>query len=269
MKFNWIPFSPYIGKLAKFALPKEIVLPIFQTKIKGKKWIVGSGNLEFLLGSWEYDKRILFEKTITPSSVVYDIGAHAGFYTLLASELVGMGGSVISFEPVPQNLHYLKKHIELNRCQNVTIIDAAVSDKEGFLNFILGPTSTTGHVTGENQNDSPLINIKSPSKNELEIIKSRNANQITVKTVRIDDLVGIQRLPKPDFIKMDIEGAEVLALRGAKSTLERFHPSIFLSTHGETEQKFCIEFLSSLNYQVEPLIAGNSFLSDELFARVY
>ena len=68
-----------------------------QGKIRGKKWVVGSGNHGYWLGWYEYDKRILFEKTVTKQSIVFDIGAHVGFYTLLASELVGPGGKVYAF----------------------------------------------------------------------------------------------------------------------------------------------------------------------------
>ena len=55
-------------------------------------------------------------KTITPGAVVYDIGAHVSFYTLLAARLVSPGGKVVAFEPVPQNIYYLKEHLRLNRC---------------------------------------------------------------------------------------------------------------------------------------------------------
>ena len=71
---------------------------ILQGKLRGKKWIVGSGNHAYWLGSHEYKKRILFEKVIRQGSIVFDIGAHVGFYTLLASVLVGTKGKVFAFD---------------------------------------------------------------------------------------------------------------------------------------------------------------------------
>ena len=112
MKFSLIPYKPQIGKFLKMILPSNMKVPILQGRLRGKKWIIGSSNVECALGSYEYEKVKLFEKNIQKSSVVYDIGAHVGFYTLLASELVGDMGKVIAFEPVPLNLKYLKKHLE-------------------------------------------------------------------------------------------------------------------------------------------------------------
>ena len=120
--FSLIPYKPQIGKLLKIILPRNMIVPILQGRLRGKKWVIGSGNIEYALGSYEYGKRILFEKMVSKSSVVYDIGAHVGFYALLASELVGEGGKVIAFEPVPRNLKYLKKHLEINKCTNVIVI---------------------------------------------------------------------------------------------------------------------------------------------------
>lgn len=89
MKFSWISFATQIGKLLKIILPNDIIVPILQGRLRGKKWIIGSNNVECALGSYEYEKRILLEKMISKSSIVYNIGAHVSFYTLLASELVG------------------------------------------------------------------------------------------------------------------------------------------------------------------------------------
>ena len=91
MNFSWVPCATHVGKLLKMILPKGMIVPILQGRSRGKKWIIGFGNMEYWLGSFEYEKRILFEKEVSKSSVVYDIGAHVGFYTLLASELVGGG----------------------------------------------------------------------------------------------------------------------------------------------------------------------------------
>ena len=99
MNFSAIPFKTLYGKILRLPLrliPKNMKLPILQGKLRGEKWIVGSSNHGCWLGSYEYKQRILFEKTIIRGSVIFDIGAHVGFYTLLASKLVGPKGKVFA-----------------------------------------------------------------------------------------------------------------------------------------------------------------------------
>lgn len=108
--------------LIKKIIPKQAIVPILQGKLRGKRWIVCSYGPSCWLGIYEYEKRVLFEKLVKRGDIVFDIGAHVGFYTLLASELVGKNGKVLAFEPLPRNLSYLKRHLKLNNCQNVEIL---------------------------------------------------------------------------------------------------------------------------------------------------
>jgi len=240
MKFSWIPFESEIGELLKKILPKETVVPILGGRLKGKKWIVGSGVVEYALGSFEYETIKLFEKVVQNGSVVYDIGAHVGFYTLLASELVDENGKVIAFEPVSRNLWHLKKHLEMNNCANVIVIEAAVSDKGGVSSFNEGSDSSTGHL-------------------------SKDGN-LKVATVSIDELVTTGKIPPPNYMKIDVEGAEFLVLKGAKLTLTRYSPKIFLATHGRRLHTDCINFLVSLRYRLKPIVGNNLHITDKIFA---
>ena len=240
MNFSWVPCKPQIGRSLKMVLPNNLILPILQGKSRGKRWIIGSSNLECVLGSYEYEKARLFERRVRDSSVVYDIGAHVGFYTLLASELVSAAGKVIAFEPVPRNLKYLKKHLEINHCTNVIIIEAAVSDKSGSSLFSEGSKSSTGYL-------------------------SQDGN-LNVRTVAIDDLVMSGEIAPPDHIKIDVEGAELLVLKGAEFTLSSYAPELFLSTHSPKLHIDCCNLLSSLNYELKPIVGSDLYNSSELFA---
>ena len=100
------------GKLIRLPLkliPAKSIVPILQGELKGYKWIKGSSINGCWLGSYEFEKQVLFGNVIKRGMVVYDIGANVGFYTLLASKLAGDTGRVYSFEPFPGNIEYLKK----------------------------------------------------------------------------------------------------------------------------------------------------------------
>jgi FkbM family methyltransferase len=162
---------------------------------------------------------------------VYDIGAHVGFYTLLASKLVGVRGRVIAFEPLPRNLYFLKEHLRLNGCSNVTVIAAAVGDTPGVIGFEEEPSSSMGRVS--------------------------SAGNLRVSMVTLDDLTGKGDIPPPNYVKIDIEGAEMKALDGARRLFTEFRPTIFLSTHGTQEHSDCCEFLRSHGYELRPIGADS------------
>jgi FkbM family methyltransferase len=211
-----------------------------QGRLKGKKWIVGSSDHGCWLGSYEMEKQLLFERTITEGSTVFDLGGHVGFYTLLASELVGPTGKVFVFEPVPRNLFYLKEHLRLNHASNVTVIEAAVSEKGGVASFDEGPSSSMGHLA--------------------------STGVLQVKTFALDELFFSGEIPAPDCMKLDIEGAEFSALLGAKSILEASHPTIFLATHGSEVHQECCCLLSVIGYQLQPIDGMSLEQSSEILA---
>ena len=126
------------GKLLRLPLrliPASTCLPILRGPSRGRRWIVGSSNHGYWLGSYEYEQRSVFEKYIGVEDVVFDMGAHVGFYTLVASAIVGSRGQVVAFEPLPENLSYLREHLTMNHIDNVTVIDKAVTDHTRFGKF--------------------------------------------------------------------------------------------------------------------------------------
>lgn len=243
MNLSGISDKSLLGKVVRFPLrliPPQTVLPVLQGRLKGRKWIAGSSNHGCWLGSYEYAKRIVFERSVRENSIVFDIGAHVGFYTLLASVLVGSRGRVFAFEPLPANLFYLKEHLRLNNIDNVTVVEAAVSGEGGTASFDEGPSSSMGHI--------------SPN------------GRLQVETVSIDELVAKSELPVPDYIKIDIEGAEAVALSGAKSVLAQSHPTIFLATHGNRVHQECCCLLRSLNYKLQTIDGMSLESSTEILA---
>jgi FkbM family methyltransferase len=158
-----------------------MVVPILRGKLRGKRWVVGSGIHRCWLGFYEYEKQQVIAREVRPGSVFYDVGAHVSFYTLLASSLVGHG-KVFAFEPVPRNVAFLRKHLALNRVSNVEVLEVAVSDTHGRARFQIEPTGFMGHLSNE--------------------------GGIGVLTTTLDSLIQEGRILPPSYIKMDIEGAE-------------------------------------------------------------
>jgi FkbM family methyltransferase len=202
------------------------VLPILRGPLRGFRWLVATRS-SFLFGTYEPTQTRLFEELVKPGDVVYDIGAHFGYYTLLSSKLVGDRGRIIAFEPSPANLARLYRHIELNDRDNVQVLELAVSDHEGTAHFETRTGSGVGHLA----DDGPL-------------------------EVKLTTLDSLTQLPLPQVMKIDVEGAEVGVLNGAKALFSKTKPVIFLSLHGDDLKKTCLELLSEYGYtfrQIEPM----------------
>ncbi|OHA70172.1 MAG: hypothetical protein A3F15_00330 [Candidatus Wildermuthbacteria bacterium RIFCSPHIGHO2_12_FULL_40_12] len=150
----------------------------------------------------------LFKKTVKNGDVVVDLGANIGYFSLLASRLTGSQGKVFSFEPEPKNYNYLKKNIELNNYNHAQPFQKAVSDKNGTTKLFICDYDT-GHHTINKQDG-----IQAYSRGR--IVKERS---IDIETVALDNFLK-ERTNRVDVIKMDVEGAEMLALSGMDRVLK-------------------------------------------------
>lgn len=234
INFSGIPARSVIGKILRLPLrllPPGTVLPVLQGKLKGKKWLADAGSHGFWLGSYEFHKQRVFSEMVKPDRVVYDVGANVGFYTILASVLVGPRGRVISFEPLPRNLAYLRGHVALNRCSNVTVVEAAVGEASGPGLFKEVPNPSAGHIVVD--------------------------EGFPIQVVSLDDLVARGTVPPPDYMKIDVEGAELLALMGARRVLIEHRPTVFLAVHGTSLKERCWEFLSTLGFDLRIMSEGS------------
>ncbi len=244
MDFSKISYKSFLGKMLRLPLrliPKKMILPVLQGTLKGYKWVVGAGEHGYWLGSYEIGKRRVFEQAVFPGAVVYDIGANVGFYTLLAAVMTGKEGEVIAFEPSPRNVSYIRRHVQLNHLENVRVIEAAVSNSMGEAYFDFGASIATGHLA--------------------------NFGTLKVRVVSLDALLDEAQLPPPDFLKVDVEGAEFDVLRGAQLLLECHRPVLFLDTHQREAHHATVSLLQDMDYALEILDGKPLSESKELLAR--
>lgn len=198
-------------------LPRGRVVPILSGELRGARWITGASTHGCWLGTYERHTQRLFREHVRPGSVVYDVGANAGFFTLLASRLAGKDGRVVAFEPLPQNLEVLREHVRLNDAGNVAILPLAVAAHEGRARFHSRASPSMGSLAQDGELEVPAESL--------------------------DRLVASGQLPPPDFIKMDIEGGEAGALAGARDVLQRSGLTLLMSTHGYVQHERCWSIL--------------------------
>jgi FkbM family methyltransferase len=159
-------------------------------------------------GAYEGAETQLLKKILKSGMVMMDAGAHRGYYTLLASSLLGRGGRVISFEPSPRERQWLWMHRIANARWNVQIEKSALGAKEETKEFFI----TLGKQTGCNSLRYP--------KGVLYSLPIR------VRVDTLDRYYRESRMKRLDFIKMDVEGAEKEVLLGGKECLQKARPLI-------------------------------------------
>jgi FkbM family methyltransferase len=208
----------------------ESVVRIRTGELHGWRWIAGSSTNGCWLGTYERHMQRLFCEHIRPGAIVYDVGANAGFFTLLASKLTGDSGRVYAFEPLPRNLDFLERHIRLNEITNVHVEAIAIAATSGEAHFRIAQHASMGGLAEE--------------------------GDLRVVTASLDDLIASGRATRPDFIKMDIEGAESDALRGAKELLAGGALTIALSTHGWQQHETCWAILADAGFNLDLLKDG-------------
>ncbi len=162
-------------------------------------WLDDKDTLELgTHGVYEPFETNLFFKEIKAGQTVVDVGANIGYYTLLAARLVGPEGKVYAFEPDPTNFALLQKNVEANGYTNVVLSTHALSHRNTKAKLYLNPANRGDHRIY----DSGV-----------------GRETVPIDTVTLDSYLG-KKTGRVDFIKMDIQGAEPLALEGMKKTIK-------------------------------------------------
>lgn len=193
-------------------------------------------------GFYEKDSILTWEKLIGRDSIVFDIGANIGYYTLIAAHNVTKG-SVHSFEPVPVNFKALENNISLNNLSNVIANACGISNVQSFEKYYVSSIDNSG-----------MSGMK-PAENFSGLVE-------TINTITIDDYSNEHGLERLDFIKIDIEGNELNALMGMEKVLQKFKPVIFIELLEEHLIKFdtniatVYSFLRSFHYAPYEIVSA-------------
>lgn len=230
-----------LHRLILSLVPRKAKVRVLSGPLRGFRWIAGASTNGCWAGTYERDTQRLFCSTINRGDVVCDVGANVGFFTLLASKLVGPDGHVFAFEPVPRNLKILHEHLRVNSVRNVTVIPLALSSAPGSARFSLGGNPSMGGLSTE--------------------------GEITVEVDTFDRLIASDTVRPPAFIKMDIEGAEFDALSGGVALLRARRPALLLSAHGWRQNELCTTLLIEAGYDIQVERDGTSDGNYVLFAK--
>jgi FkbM family methyltransferase len=180
-----------------------------------------------------YEPRVqqFLQNHLRPGMVFYDVGAHIGFFSLLAARLVGSEGRVFSFEAVPENASRLRENARRNELDQITVVPAAVWKECGRLRFQRA-SNDSSHNTGR------VVLSEAPTPELME-----------VDAIALDSFA--QKHPAPQVIKIDVEGSEAQVLHGAVRILTGARPVLVCEIHGPS---FAAEFqgwLAAQRYQLE------------------
>ena len=202
----------------------------------------------YWIGHYELPIQDALKRLIKPGDTFFDVGANAGFFTLIASRLIGTAGRCIAFDPSPENTRSIAEQIELNSLTNCTVVGEAIADCEGTAEFYFeSPGSPVGHL-GQSGNGE---------------------QRMEVTTTTLDH--AALRFGAPNFIKMDIEGAEGLALQGAAGMLNEIRPIWLIELHSDECERAVREQMSAAEYEFFDLqgerVAANKPLPGHVIAR--
>lgn len=198
------------------------------------------GQAIYLYGCYDYPITRLIETLIAPGMVFFDVGANAGFFSLLASTRCEQ---VYAFEPLPSNLRRIGRNLEINHLKNVTVVDRAVGDREDTATLYVPDSDNSG-----------LASLNS----------SVGGTSFAVPLITLDGFVRERGLTRVDVIKIDIEGAEVMAFEGAREMLSRPDaPDVIFEAHPGSD---AANWLEASGYAIYEFVLQREWEARNLFA---
>jgi FkbM family methyltransferase len=200
-----------------------------------------------LEGMWDPTLTRFINSTLKPGDVFIDVGAHVGYFTLLAGRRVGPLGTVLSIEPNPVALEELRLNVERSHLGNVLLAHTACGDSY----------------------DPVRLYLHTESNSSMASLSAANATSgatVDVACTRLDDLCQERGVARVQLVKIDVEGAELSVLRGMERILREMRPVIvleldphLLAGFGATPDSI-LALLSACDYRVVPLGGHSNYV---------
>ena len=209
--------------------------PLIQTLPGGLSAHLGhtstSYGMYFSKGYCDREAVEIIHRHLRPGMVMLDCGAHIGEFTLAGAAAMGPDAEIHSFEPDPRNFEYLKENVARNQLNRVVVNQCAVGENDGEVKFHLGLDPTASSVGLESH--------------------TQTVNVITVQVKNLSHYAEAHRLERVDFLKIDVEGAELAAVKGASDLLKKYKPGLlFIECDDHDNEMPVANFLISLGYRV-------------------
>lgn len=214
------------------SLLNGLVLPVLGSQLKGLKLRVNPVQAFTLFWkNTEPEKHYAYKIFIKDNDVVFDVGANTGMHSYFFSKHFKQT-KVYAFEPLPANADYIKDAISLNNITNIELVNAAVGAKTGEIYFNTAANNSQGFIT-EQQSD------------------------LKVKLESLDNFIEARQVI-PNFIKIDVEGAEAMVLEGFKNQIARMQPVMIIESHTPDNDRAISTF-----FQLQPYIIYRLANADE------
>ena len=188
-------------------------------------------------GAYEPAFSAALADAVRTGDVCYDVGSYRGFFAGVCA--LGGASAVHVFEPLPDNIRYIESLLDANPSLRLTLHRVAVGEKVGEAEFLVMPETSMGKLTGSSfqQDTQPVETVR-------------------VRIETLDHLINDGTIPPANLIKIDVEGAEAMVLRGAQRLLTENRPRLFIEVHSHSLGRECAELLAAWDYAVTTLETG-------------
>jgi FkbM family methyltransferase len=177
-------------------------------------------RLELLTRRHEKETMARLDQLVKPGMTMLDVGAHVGYYSARYAKVIGENGRIIAFEPHPRTFRVLQQNVQ--SFANVLPVQAALAETEGTAvlhDYLIMSASGSLHY------DESMVELQQAQMQESDVAprlgQEFTPQTFTVRTMPADAFLAEQGIERVDVIKMDIEGAEIGALRGLQGTISR------------------------------------------------
>lgn len=183
-----------------------------------------------MFGVWEPHMTRWLRGRLRPGDTFIDVGANIGYYSVLASRLVGDGGRVVAVEASPAFHQKLQQQVRLNNCGNVRAVNGAVSDERKMLTFVLASSANMGA--------NSIVPYEGAAESSFEI-----------EALPLPDILTAAEIASARVIKIDVEGAEGPVVRGLAPMLDKLRPD------AEVTVEVALDRMAQLGDSVDELLA--------------